>query len=120
MSERGWTRRRFLWHTAAVGLGAMGLPYVVPSSALGKGNAVRPEDGGGSVLFTEKFTVEIFDEDLFLRQSAPGAAASVLTPTLGPFVIRCGPVLLNGPCCAGSGRLQTKGVEPCCGRSCST
>ena len=44
MPSRRWKRRRFLRHTVAVGLGAMGLPNVVQSSALGRDSAVPPSE----------------------------------------------------------------------------
>jgi predicted dehydrogenase len=37
-------RRTFLKRTAAIGLGAAGLPYLVPASALGKNNRAAPSD----------------------------------------------------------------------------
>lgn len=44
MKERFIHRRRFLKETAGVSLAAIGLPYLVPSSALGKAGAVAPSE----------------------------------------------------------------------------
>lgn len=44
MKERCIHRRRFLKETAGVSLAAIGLPYLVPSSVLGKAGAVAPSE----------------------------------------------------------------------------
>lgn len=42
--ERRMSRRRFITQTAGTALGVMGLPYIVPSSALGRSGNVAPSN----------------------------------------------------------------------------